>query len=390
MRQIQNLAEEMDTDANKNRDAWHKLLEFDEPKSKLVALTDPSKGVRQDNIPNGIISEFDKKSLLHDATNSFFDGASFYDKHQYLPQLSINAQIVDDEFQKSVVNAMGIDKMTGVGSINLDDEKSEIVQFEYKRGPVKLLERALAKAENDYFSEPYPTSASVLDFNRCSLIFEDIQSLLVALDVFVNKVYGYDCGAIIGIVRAKNGFIDYAIEPQYADVKLNVLIRGGNAINCNLVGEVQFLLRKMTVYKQRAHNLYSIQREKEFVEKSVTILPTLIDRNMQLKVAASSGNVKQLCSLMVFGNMQFKDIRTVNNLTILVPICKSGYVAAFKMVQSMMSEQELFDELFKENKNFVNSIERAIQRNRLNLFKYILDVDGVKEELNSDEYIYRL
>merc|ERR1712228_1125064 len=60
--------------------------------------------------------------------------------------------------------------------------KHQFKQFmESMRGPVKLMDRARAKAQNDYAKEPYPASACVIDFNRCALIFDDISSLLCGL-----------------------------------------------------------------------------------------------------------------------------------------------------------------------------------------------------------------
>ena len=109
------------------------------------------------------------------------------------------------------------------------------------RGPVKLIERARAKAQNDYANEQYPASACVLDLNRCCLIFNDISTLLRAIKLFVNKVNYYQSGSIIGIVRDKNGFIEYVRDGvQYADIKLNVLIKGKHN---NIIGEIQFLLQ---------------------------------------------------------------------------------------------------------------------------------------------------
>ena len=109
-----------------------------------------------------------------------------------------------------------------------------------QRGPVKLIDRARAKAQNDYAEEQYPASACVLDLNRCSLLFNDISTLLAAIKLFVNKVKYYQSGHIIGIARHKNGFIEYVQDGvQYADIKLNVIIKGRHN---NIVGEVQFLL----------------------------------------------------------------------------------------------------------------------------------------------------
>merc|ERR1712228_312660 len=163
-------------------------------------------------------------------------------------QLVLLAQIVDEEFQASVQAIYGIDKVSNKGKV-----EDGIV--EYMRGPVKIMDRARAKAQNDYAQEPYPASACVIDFNRCALIFEDISSLLHGLQLFVNKVKYYQSGNIIAIARAKNGFIDYVKEAQYADIKLNVVIKGKYN---SIIGEVQFLLRAMKEYKNEAHNLYAI------------------------------------------------------------------------------------------------------------------------------------
>merc|ERR1712087_738347 len=113
-------------------------------------------------------------------------------------------------------------------------------------------------------------SACVIDFNRCALIFEDISALLRGLKLFVNKVKYYQSGNIIGIARDKNGFIEYLKEAQYADIKLNVVIKGKHN---SIIGEVQFLLRAMREYKDKAHNLYAIQRNEDAFKVSIT--PTL-------------------------------------------------------------------------------------------------------------------
>ena len=107
-----------------------------------------------------------------------------------------------------------------------EDEKDQVGVLEYRRGPVKLMERARAKAQNDYADKPYPASACVIDFNRCILIFEDISTLLRGLKLFVNKVKYYQSGNIIAIARVKNGFVDFIEQAQYADIKLNVVIKG--------------------------------------------------------------------------------------------------------------------------------------------------------------------
>ena len=62
----------------------------------------------------------------------------------------------------------------------------------------------------------------------------------------MNKVNYYQSGHIIGIVRDKNGFIEYVQDGvQYADIKLNVLIKGKHN---NIIGEIQFLLQVDLIY----------------------------------------------------------------------------------------------------------------------------------------------
>merc|ERR1712228_696081 len=212
--------------------------------------------------------------------------------------LVLLAQIVDEEFQASVQAIYGIDKVSNKGQVSsFDDEKTWDGIVEYMRGPIKLMDRAKAKAQNDYAHEPYPASACVIDFNRCALIFEDISSLLRGLQLFTNKVKYYQSGNIIGMARVKNGFIEYLNEGQYADVKLNVVIKGKHN---SIIGEVQFLLRAMKEYKNKAHNLYAIQRKEEAIKSSVSAtLPTLLDQQKKIMGVACRGNVKQMCSLMI-------------------------------------------------------------------------------------------
>merc|ERR1712228_754043 len=121
----------------------------------------------------------------------------------------------------------------------------------------------------------------------------DISSLLRGLKLFVNKVKYYQSGNIIGIARDKNGFIEYVKEAQYADIKLNVIIKGKHN---SIIGEVQFLLRAMKEYKDMAHNLYAIQRKEDAIKTSVSAtLPVLLNQQKEIVEVGCSGNVKKMC-----------------------------------------------------------------------------------------------
>ena len=175
----------------------------------------------------------------------------------------------------------------------------------------------------------------------------------------MNKVNYYQSGCIIGIVRDKNGFIDYIRDgPQYSDIKLNVLIRGKHN---NIIGEVQFLLNVMKDFKDKAHNLYSIQRKKESIESSVSeILPLLLDQKTRLLTAAINGNVSELCKLMVVSNLKPNDIMAVDpktKKTILNFICIKNNLKVFSFIQSIISSEELIEHLFRPSDSNQRSIE---------------------------------
>merc|ERR1712228_104142 len=169
--------------------------------------------------------------------------------------------------------------------------------------------------------EPYPASACVIDFNRCALIFDDISSLLNGLKLFVNKVKNYQSGNIVSIARVKNGFIEYLKEAQYADIKLNIVIKGKHN---SLIGEVQFLLCAMKEYKDKAHNLYAIQRKEEAIKSSISAtLPILLNQQKEVFGIACRGNVNKMCALMILQNQSIKDVMFVGPTkeTVLIPLC---------------------------------------------------------------------
>eukprot|EP01084_Bolivina_argentea_P297063 511711_1 len=378
-----------------NEVLWNNLINFKlEPYQLIELQTDQHP--RQDNIPNGIVAGYTKEQLNQNGTNHSFEGVSFYDHQQYLCNLLLLAQTVDAEFQKSIQKTFNVNKRTNIGRINVNEQKhnddidgNNII--EYKGGPVKLLERARAKAINEYTEEDFPTSSCVLDFNRCSLVFKDIKSLLNGLDLFIKKVTSYQSGCVIGIVRLKNGFTEYAkIGPRYADIKVNVLIKGKYH---NIVGEVQFLITTMVNFKKSAHNLYSISREEEFVSKSVTkILPSLLDITKQLKVSASLGNINGILQTMVDTNKSLNDIKIVDkqtNESILISICQSGNLRAFQFIGSLMDKQEFTNYLFNDTGSTSTPIEWAVGSGHQLLLKNIFQHKTVKQKYQDMSWIYR-
>eukprot|EP01083_Nonionella_stella_P174691 606327_1 len=346
---VADLEENITSDGDKNKGAWTELITYEIPANKLVKLqpliingaVEETVIARQDTIPNGLTSQYNKAMLDTNVSNKSFDASSFYDHYVYLSTLSLLSQSVDDAFHASMHQIFNVNTEYGanIGYIEDDDAKykedtAEGIPLWYGRGPVKLLERARNKAQNDYMTEGYPTAACVLDLNRCSLVFEDITSLLKGIKHFVNKIRSYQSDAIIGIVRIKNGFKEYIKSPQYADVKLNVLIRGESH---NIVGEVQFLLKTMESFKKRAHNLYSIEREEEFMEQTASkVLPLLLDGDKQHLVMAKLGDAKGLQRWMIFRNKTAQDVLPDDDTLKLV--LQSGNMRCLKWIISFQQQ----------------------------------------------------
>eukprot|EP01084_Bolivina_argentea_P177114 306361_1 len=126
--------------------------------------------------------------------------------------------------------------------------------------------------------------------------------MLKGLDLMKNKISYFKSGNIIGICRAKNGFKQYNHKtPDYADIKLNVLIKG---VKYNVVGEIQFMLKAMMNFKHSAHSLYSIIRRKEFVTDFVKVLKWRNPKRMTF-IAASTLDYNVWCDIIVTHQTKF-------------------------------------------------------------------------------------
>eukprot|EP01083_Nonionella_stella_P152319 488036_1 len=373
--QLKILANDLGDLASANGEEWKQLVEWN--------VIDQYEKARQDLIPNGITSRYTYNELL-EKSGSTFNSAKFYDLNQYLSELVLLAQIVDDEFQQSIQQIFSIDKATHQATLSSDGNAGDGF-IQYTRGPVKLQERAKHKAENDYLDEDFPQSACVLDLNRCTFIFNDIATMLRAINLFVNKVQYYQSGSIIGIVRAKNGFTDYVHSTQYADIKLNVLIRGKQK---NIIGEVQFLLKRMKQYKDIAHNLYSIERTKDAVESSIAkILPLLLDNEKQLFIAGNKGSVKDICKLMVINNESTKDLlkTDVSEQHILHNICRFGHTKLFLYLKSILSKETFIEYILSPSSTDITPFEKGIRNGAVSIVKNLLQMAEIRNNYNKNK-----
>ena len=216
--------------------------------------------------------------------------------------------------------------------------------------------------------------------------------MLRAVKLFAHKVHYYQSGNIIGIIRAKNGFIKYAKEgPRYADIKLNILIRGKHN---NIIGEIQFLLNVMKDFKDNEHDLYGIKRKKESIQNSVSkILPMMLNKKTKLFSAGLSGNLMELNKLMVIQNMTLQGIMKQDKYTkntILHQMCKQNKSKSIKYLTNIISKTKMLEYLFQADRFNTTPIEYAIKTTSTTTIKLIFDINGVKRRyINDMDLLFR-
>merc|ERR1719150_517728 len=159
---------------------------------------------RQDNDTVGLLQEAGIRDIL-ELKDSDDDGEDIDDlKHFIDSNLAVNilmttAKSINNEFQKemsTILNRHG----------------------EFKPGPMKKVERALSKMENDYMDEAYPKAAKLLDIVRCSVSYNTVGQLLEGYKAFMDHI---DSGASsMVLARVKNGFLDDG-DGGYRDIKVN-------------------------------------------------------------------------------------------------------------------------------------------------------------------------
>ena len=199
----------------------------------------------------------------------------FYDTKVYLPSLFIVANSLNEQFQKSMKN------MISDSSYKMGDKCL------YTAAPVKQISRAQEKTESDYAINSFPTSAHVLDFIRCSLVYDDCDGLINGIDAFCKIIAkGEKNNCVKKILRIKNMFIDRASQKKYQnndewwqrynDIKCNVLIEYQGS---SMIGEVKFLLKCMIDFKKACHKFYDVTQRDELVHDMNNILSISCNEN---------------------------------------------------------------------------------------------------------------
>ena len=141
----------------------------------------------------------------------------------------------------------------------------------YSFAPVKTYARCLIKANTDYIDKDFPCASNIIDFLRCSIVFDDSLSMLNGLNKFINDVNNGKIPGIISVLRVKNGFCDILSnwqsfnDAEYCDIKLNVIYQNSDT-NVAMIVETQWLLYSLLKAKKMGHKYYNIKRRQIVIE----------------------------------------------------------------------------------------------------------------------------
>ncbi len=102
-----------------------------------------------------------------------------YDLTVYIGKLSIIARVINDIFHRTMREMYGID---------LENGENKEGTVSYMAGPLKAMERCVAKVQNDYANERYPTAAKLLDIVRGALVFKSCQGCVEGIKVLEKAV----------------------------------------------------------------------------------------------------------------------------------------------------------------------------------------------------------
>eukprot|EP01084_Bolivina_argentea_P082328 149067_1 len=144
----------------------------------------------------------------------------------------------------------------------------------------------------------------------------------------------------------------------------------------------------MKEFKNKAHNLYSIQRRQETIETSVTqILPLLVDKEKQLYIAANKGSIKELCRVMVINNRSYTDILKKDDYeqTIVHSICQMGHNQLFLFLRSILPAKSFVEFLYSPSWFNAGALELAARYAHVAVVKNGFDMKEVRDLYNNND-----
>eukprot|EP01083_Nonionella_stella_P148122 468397_1 len=134
----------------------------------------------------------------------------------------------------------------------------------------------------------------------------------------------------------------------------------------------------METFKERAHNLYSIEREEEFMQQTASkVLPLLLGAETQRLVMATMGDAKGLQRWMVFRNKSAPDV--LPDFDALKHVLDSGNMRCLKW---MISLQQEIEDILMDRSGI--SLSEVIRYGYLPIVKQIMNIPRVLESCKND------
>eukprot|EP01083_Nonionella_stella_P103949 297404_1 len=134
----------------------------------------------------------------------------------------------------------------------------------------------------------------------------------------------------------------------------------------------------METFKKRAHNLYSIEREEEFMQQTASnVLPLLLDADKQRLVMTKLADTKGLQRWMIFRNKSAPDV--LPDFTALKNVLDSGNMRCLKWMISF--KQQVEDALMDKRGQ---SLSEVIRYGYLPIIKQLINIPRVLELCKND------
>eukprot|EP01083_Nonionella_stella_P056604 148946_1 len=129
----------------------------------------------------------------------------------------------------------------------------------------------------------------------------------------------------------------------------------------------------MEIFKRQAHNLYSIEREEEFIEQTASkVLPLLLDGDKQHLVMTKLGDAKGLQRWMVSRNKTAQDV--LPNFETLKHVLGSGNMQCLKW---MLSFRQRIEDVLMDKSG--QSLSDVIAYGYLPIIKQMINIPRVLE-----------
>ena len=143
-------------DAMTPKPSFKQMIKFEQSKKdKEEQFGSQDVNLRQDNpdyleFPNTL----EEKKLK---TLEKFELTDFYDSTVYLADLLVVSHAINEKFHKAMQTEI----------------LAKDFNVQYQRGPIKGVGRCRNKVEIEYTGKPYPYSSQILDFVRCSCVYDN-------------------------------------------------------------------------------------------------------------------------------------------------------------------------------------------------------------------------